>query len=238
MVTRKLKNRDDNVDFLRKTLLIVPFIVLLTLSSVSGPLKASESSTPNKILEATEPAFRKWLANIPDHRITDYGFHSQQEMNNAKLLMPIPALFPVRGTKALTKLSVEETTWAMQRKWIAPVTVGERIVCMVVVNHEEGKEPIAAEFGKTYAANRLDAGYRLLGWPRKSTITEMRLISFFSPVYEILLGKDANKGWIWVNLTGTTNADAQIMSKEDIHRILENLNKTIPLPIYGSEEPN
>lgn len=195
-----------------------------------------QSNSPNEVLNIAKPAFHQWLSGLPDDRITDFGFRNPGEAGNAQLMMPVPAFFPIRKPESLERSWIEDATSVAPHKWIVPVAVGERIVCLVVIDRKEKGELVASEFGKTYAANRLDAGYRLLGWPSKSIPADMRFISFFDPVYELLLAKAADEGWVWINLTGTTSASAQIMNSADIQKVLGTLHETMSAPVSGSQE--
>jgi hypothetical protein len=54
----------------------------------------SRSPIPRTILSIAEPAFREWVAKVPDNRLTDFGFRARQEADDAILMTPIPLFFP------------------------------------------------------------------------------------------------------------------------------------------------
>lgn len=199
-------------------------ILLASLGPSGSVLAGPNSGDMKALIEAAEPAFRAWIASVPDERLPSFGFETRPQAREARLLSPIRQLFPARDASSLQRGALEGPITKGPAKWVFPVAVADRIVCLVVVRDEPGQKPVATEFGKTYAANRLNAAYRLLGWSLDEGDKEARLISFFNPVYELLLARVSGLDWTWVNLSGTTVPDAAALTDEDIDRILSSLS--------------
>ena len=203
------------------------FLMLLVLSPCQAKdMKTQQDSMTQEIKTVADREFVKWIATIPEDQIQDYGFANRQEVNEAKILEPLPSFIPARNEKSLTPEKIEQELSDSPQRWHVPVTTNNKIVCLVTVKLTEKKEPTAVAFGKAFAANRLDAGYRLLGWPTQDIFNNLALLSFYDPVYAILMHKDDTGKWEWVNLTGTQQGKAQIMSSSDIADLLKSLKES------------
>ena len=191
------------------------------------PVFSARAMTYNQfqqqILSVVEPELKTWLASIPPEMLDGFGFHSAEEKSRASLLDPISFSTPLRSKDQLKKAKIEKALEEKAISWLVPVVVDQRIVAVVVVDTVQGKEPTPVEFGKTYTANRLDAGIRALGWPTKEKWHDLRYLSFVSPNYDLLLYRK-ERSWVWLNLRGTLDGTAHKMSLGEIEALLEQLN--------------
>lgn len=202
-------------------------LFLLSLIIWFYPAFSATAMTYNEfqqeILSVVEPELKTWLASIPPEMLDGFGFHSAEEKSRARLLDPIPFSTPLRSKDQLKKTKIEKSLEEKPISWLVPVAVDQRIVAVVVVDTVQGKEPTPVEFGKTYTANRLDAGIKALGWPTKEKWHDLRYLSFVSPNYDLLLCRK-ERSWVWLNLRGTLEGTAHKMSLGEINVLLEQLS--------------
>lgn len=176
------------------------------------------------VLRIAEPAMRSWLAAIGTDAIANYGFRSPSELNKANLDTPIPIFTPRRAPNLANKIAVEQILIQRPVSWLVPVIVDKRVVSVMKVDYMEGREPSATGFGMMYTANRLNAGLSLLGQLSESDRKNLIYLSFVEPVTDILLLRISDNSWKWLNLIGTTDAQASMLSDVEIASLLRVLS--------------
>ena len=175
-------------------------------------------------VEATAgPAFASWISEQPDESLKGFGFLSRAEAKLARVLTPLPYVTPRRAR--LTRKQIEGGLDQPPATWIVPVSVNSRVVCLVTVEDANGKTR-AVEYGKAWAANRLDAGIRALGSPPPERWSELRFVSFASPNVDLLLFRNTDSRWSWWRLEGTESATTTRFTPHDIDMLLENIRRT------------
>jgi hypothetical protein len=174
--------------------------------------------------EATR-ALPTWLASVTPDRLQEFGFASASDTARARALMAIPLRTPAR---TLSRQELEATLHQPSPLWIVPIAVGSRIACLMILDTNSGR-PQVAEFGKTFAAQRLDAAIRLLA-PARVDLSRAVMLSYVSPVTDLLLVDTGAGRWRWFNLTGTTDAKASEMTPDDVTQQLERLRAPIREP--------
>jgi hypothetical protein len=206
--------------------IIVAFAACLCCPAMAAYQSAEFRSLAATVSRSAEPALRSWLASIDRSAISNYGFRSPDEMQRAALLPPIPYFTPERKRATPpSKPSIEANLDELPTSWLVPVRIDDRIACVIVVDTIPGRPPEATEYGKTYTANRLTAGLRRLGWPNHIDWRNLRFLSFVDPNTDLLLHRTSARGWTWVNLAGTTAAEAVILTPEQLSSLLQLLRR-------------
>jgi hypothetical protein len=132
---------------------------------------------------------------------------------------------PFRTRKQLEIRSIENDMKQPPSLWAVPIAVDTRIVCLVVVETPKGKSPEAIEFGKSYAANRINAAIHHLNWPNQEEWKKLRYLSFVEPVVDLMLYYDSSGKWHWLNLLGTVEGQAMELSPQEVKNLLSSLIK-------------
>ena len=167
-----------------------------------------------------------YLAKIPKERISDFGFQSPEELPKAILLPPISLSVPVRKAALLNRIHVEKSLAERPITWIIPISVGERIACLIHIDSIDGKKPEAVMFGDNYRAKRLESGLRLFGWPNFSRWQDLRFLSFYEPTVDLLLVQEGSGQWSWLNLKGTLNANPIPLDANGIDELIGIIKNT------------
>ena len=89
--------------------------------------------------------------------------------------------------------------------------VDGQIRCIVSVKANEDNTYEAFAVGDAFLANRLASGLAKLGLSADASFTSLRYVRFMSPNYDLLLS-EKDGAWTWVNLLGTLEANAQILT--------------------------
>lgn len=202
--------------------LSLPIMVLLCCCG-AGRLDAVDDPTRDVISGVAESAFRAWIEAVPPQGLASFGFRSEEERDRARTLPPIPFVTPRRDS---SREQVESELHARPVTWMVPVAVDRRVACLVMVEDPEGEAPRAVELGKTFAANRLDAALRWLGWPPEERWRDLRFLSFVSPNLDLLLIEEPGGSWRWLNLHGTVEPEAVEIEDEEIADLLEIVRRT------------
>jgi hypothetical protein len=195
-----------------------------TLHAHPDPKRKSMDSIRDSVLAVAEPALRSWLHSMSPERLEMYGW-TNDRLPHAKLLVPIPYYMPSRSEGDLERNRIEETLDELPLMWLVPVTDGTRIVSLIVVDTLENKPPKAVEFGKSFAANRLDAGIRALKELSTEQWRNLRVLRFFNPNIDLLIFRNRDGVWRWFNLTGTYKGKAIELDADSITGILNKLRK-------------
>lgn len=193
--------------------------VLANAGSGGGRVPDPLQALRDRALAVARPAFSAWIGSLAPERMPAFGFPSPEEARRADLLPAIPLYRPRRSPDALTRREIEALLDSPPDTWLVPVEVGEHIVALVTVDVGPGRPPEAIEFGKPWAASRLDAGVRLLkerGAPRWE---DLRFLGFHSPNVDLLLLR-SGRNWEWLELGGTTAGEALRMSPARIEELL------------------
>ena len=175
-----------------------------------------------EVERSAAPVFRSWLDSLGDAALPNFGFASRAEARSARLLMPIPYVLPPR------KLALRELETFLAEApgvWLVPAAVGTRVVCLVSVNAAPGERVEAVEFGKTWAANRLDAGIRAAGSPPQEQWSGFRIVTFVSPRIELLAFRGGDRKWKWWRLTGAEQASASPLSNRELTALLAGMGE-------------
>ena len=208
---------------------IASAVLTLLALLIAIPLEAADGARSDKILEAirnvAEPAFRAWISSVPERQIGAYGFSSLEESQRARLLTPIQFVTPQREARLVNRAEIESRLDEMATTWMVPVAVGDRIACLIIVETADDAEPEVVEQGKTYTARRLDAGIRLLRRDAPETPQDLRYLSFASPNVDLLLRRRSGE-WEWLDLTGTTEAVARRLDKDEVLNLLRRIRET------------
>jgi len=197
-------------------------------SANSNTQRKSMDSVRESVIAVAEPALRSWLNSMSLRDLDRYGW-SSNEVKRAKLLTPIPYYMPSRLENNLDRNRIEETLDQLPLTWLVPVTNGSRILSLITVETQEGKPPKAVEFGKSFTANRLDAGIRALKELSIEQWRNLRFLGFVSPTIDLLLFRNEDGVWRWFNLTGTYEGKTTELDANSITRILNELRKAPPL---------
>lgn len=177
-----------------------------------------------EVAKVGDTSLRYWLGEIPKGDLKRYGFSSGEEALLAKTLTPIPYYTPSREREKLKREYIEKQLEKPPPSWLIPVAVEQRIVCLIMVDAPTGKQPEAVEFGKTFAANRLDAAIRTLKLPGEAEWRQLRFLSFVEPPVDILISGDQNGNLRWFNLLGTSEPEVSELRPEDISNVLNDLS--------------
>jgi len=200
---------------------ILVFVVECVFSS--EPTVGSDSPSPKAVTAAAQAALGPWIESIPTDQLERYGFGSAEEAARASLLEPLPSYSPSRFADDFSRSWIESQLDEPALSWLVPVAVDRKIVCMIVVDTPVGGQPQAVEFGKSFAANRLSAGLRLLGGADHVAWRELRFLSYLGPNVDLLLLREASGTWRWLNLEGTFEGSATEIGELGISELIEML---------------
>ena len=204
------------------SLRLLPPLFLVSASLAATPDEAIRSN----IVAAAKPAFESWVRDIPDDRFGDFGLQSREASAKARLLSPIPLHTPSRRSEDLNREKVEAVLSDLPALWLVPVELGGRVVCLVVMDTSDGGAPAPVEFGKSFAAARLDAGLRALGTSGSTRAEDLRFLSFVGPPMDLLLHRQPNGKWRWINLLGIGAPRAEVLDRDGVSAVLDELKKT------------
>jgi hypothetical protein len=180
-----------------------------------------------RVLAAARPAYHRWLDSLAPERAPAFGFRSLAEARGASLLPPIPFYVPDRRGGALTRARIEALVESPSSTWLVPVAVEGRVVALVTLETRAGREPEVTEFGKAWAANRLEAGLERLEKQGKRRGEELRFVAFFSPTMDVLLARRrGDRRWSWLELSGTTSGKAEVLDAAAIETRLARIRET------------
>ena len=214
-----------------RTAVVICVVAVLVMCDADGAPGGTRSKEP--MLEARRAAesvaargFRSWIESIPDESLAGFGFASRAEAASAEVLVPIPYLMPPRDRGPLNRRSIENDLDRAPVMWLVPVRVGQRIVALVTVESPPGEKPRAIEYGKPWAASRLDAGIRAAGSPLPALWTGFRFVAFASPRVDLLVFRGADRTWNWWRLTGTEPGSASRLSPADLSSLLAEIAAT------------
>ena len=190
---------------------------VLSAGDASGGQPELWRGVRERVLAAARPAYLQWLGDLAPDRAPAFGFRSMEEARRAELLLPIPFYIPDRARDALTRERIEVLVERPASTWLVPVAVDGRVVALVTMQAQAHQEPQAIEFGKAWAANRLEAGLRRLEEDGRRRGAEFRFIAFFSPNMDVLLVRpQGDRGWMWLELSGTTAGRADVLDPAQI----------------------
>lgn len=199
------------------------FLAAMTLLSPS-PCAAADDEA---IRQAAAERFKAWGDAPPLSSLDAYGFGNALEVQRAIVLQPLGVYQPDRTKDPLYVQSVEQAMAVAPLFWIVPVGVDGQIRCIVSVKANEDDTYEAFAVGDAFLANRLASGLAKLGLSADASFTSLRYVRFMSPNYDLLLS-EKDGAWTWVNLLGTLEANAQILTRDQAGALLDNVSSTPP----------
>jgi hypothetical protein len=198
-------------------LLVLGALAVLPAGEAEGFSSDPWRSVRERVVAAARPAYLRWLGSLAPDRAREFGFRSLDEARQAEILLPIPYYVPDRSGDALTRGQIETLVESPSSTWLVPVAVEGRVVALVTMGTQASQEPEAIEFGKPWAANRLEAGFRRLEKDGRRRGADVRFIAFFSPNMDVLLVRPkGDRGWLWLELSGTAAGNAEVLDAAEI----------------------
>lgn len=175
-----------------------------------------------QVKSVADSALPTWIHQIPIEQLHKYGFDSKEEAGRSKVQQPIPFFSPPRARDKLIRQEIESAVEGRPLTWIVPVALNGQIRCLLIIDALDGHLPEVVEFGKTFAANRLNAGIRALDLYGKDW-GGLRFLSFVDPTVDLLLFRNVNKTWKWLRLLGTEEGRAIELGHNEITPLLASL---------------
>lgn len=209
---------------MRISALALPWLLLIAeCAFCETPPSASETALREAVHDVASAALGPWIESIPTQDLERYGFRSAEEAARASLLEPLPMYSPSRRYSDFGRSWIESVLDEPATSWLVPVSVNRGIVCLIVVDAPRGGPLEAVEFGKSFSANRLSAGLRLLGGAESVAWGELRFLSFVGPNVDLLLLREAPGTWRWLRLEGTYEATAAELAEPGVSELLATL---------------
>lgn len=204
-------------------------LVAAACCAVSGTLMTAHGAAPSTEAVITEArkALPAWVARATPAQLGELGLGTAGAIERAIALPPIPLLYPSVDRSALTRSSLEAAVaTGPVPLWMVPVAVDGSAVCALIVASERDHPVRVTEFGRPFAARRLQAGLTALGLSAPDTWPPLHLVSFVAPTIDVLLAQAPDGTWRWVNLTGTTTPTAAVLDTAGVEALIDRLRST------------
>lgn len=196
---------------------------LMVTSELKGEPADALAALRQDVEAVAAPAFREWVRSQPEDELRRFGFASRSAANAARVLTAIPVITPRQDEGPISRIVVEASLDRMPSTWIVPISVDGRIVILVGVDAPRGEELKVVAYGKTFAANRLEAGIRALGSPPIKEWSNLRLVSFPVPTLDLLVLRSTSAMWTWWRLTGTEQGVAERLSVNEVQTTFDRI---------------